>query len=308
MRFLTGGYTADMHGSATGIGVLVAGAADDALAGGPLAFTGDAAATGGSPSWIAAHPTRDVVYAALEANGAVQAFARTGEASFVRLGEPVAAGELTCHVAVAPDGGSLIAACWGDGRVVRMSLDAAGRPSSPVIAPPAADPYAEPDLRSLGAGGWGRWVSGRWVRWGSAMCVRWVVGRTRARMPRPSAFRAPTRRRSYQAVWWPPPTWGSISCGSGATPPMACGPSARSYCPAVADPGTCAGMSAGTCTWSQSSRARSSCSHPRRPARGGSSAARPWPRACSTMTRRPSLRHPATESSSMPACAARTPS
>jgi 6-phosphogluconolactonase (cycloisomerase 2 family) len=39
-----------------------------------------------------------------------------------------------CHVAVAPDGGSLVAACWGDGRVVRMSLDAAGRPSAPTLA------------------------------------------------------------------------------------------------------------------------------------------------------------------------------
>ena len=71
----------------------------------------------------------------------MQAFRRTGEASFVPLGEPVPAGEATCHVAVAPDGGSLIASCWGDGRVVRMTLDAAGRPSSPVIAAAAADPY-----------------------------------------------------------------------------------------------------------------------------------------------------------------------
>ncbi|MET0780618.1 MAG: beta-propeller fold lactonase family protein, partial [Microbacterium sp.] len=43
-----------------------------------------------------------------------------------------------------PDGGSLVASCWGDGRVVRMSLDAAGRPSAPVIAQPANDPY-DPD-------------------------------------------------------------------------------------------------------------------------------------------------------------------
>jgi 6-phosphogluconolactonase (cycloisomerase 2 family) len=153
MRLLTGGYTADMKGSASGLGTLLAGAADDGLAGGPLSFVGDAVATDGSPSWIARHPTLDVVYASLEAAGAVRAFARTGEASFTPLGDQVPAGELVCHVAVAPDGRSLVASCWGDGRVVRMALDAAGRPSTPTIAEPATDPY-DPDavLGSAGAG------------------------------------------------------------------------------------------------------------------------------------------------------------
>nr|BFF09529.1 hypothetical protein GCM10025699_08320 [Microbacterium flavescens] len=91
------------------------------------------------------------MYAALEASGAVQAFRRTGEASFVPLGEAVPAGEATCHVAVAPDGGSLLAACWGDGRVVRMSLDAAGRPSAPVVAASAVDPYG-PEVAGSPAG------------------------------------------------------------------------------------------------------------------------------------------------------------
>src|SRR5690606_20915132 len=66
-------------------------------------------------------------------------------------------GDAPCHVAVAPDGGSLVAACWGDGRVVRITLDAAGRPSSPVIADAALDPYGagrDPysgdDMRSSG--------------------------------------------------------------------------------------------------------------------------------------------------------------
>ncbi|WP_029146502.1 lactonase family protein [Microbacterium luticocti] len=151
MRFLTGGYTADMDGAATGIGLLTAGAADEPFAWGQLAFAPDAAATGGSPSWVSPHPGLDVVYAALEADGAVQAFARTGEASFTRLGDPVPAGDLVCHVAVAPGGEYLVASCWGDGRVVRMAVDATGRPSAPVIAPAAADPYAEPDLAAVPA-------------------------------------------------------------------------------------------------------------------------------------------------------------
>ena len=66
--------------------MLLAGAADDALAGGQLAVATDAATTAGSPSWLTLHPTLDVLYAALEAGQAVQAFRRTGEASFVPLG------------------------------------------------------------------------------------------------------------------------------------------------------------------------------------------------------------------------------
>lgn len=142
MRFWVGGYAADMEGAATGIGALVAGEADAALAGGPLGFTPDAAAVDGSPSWIGRHPTLDVVYAALEASGLVQAFRRAGESSLVRLGPPVEVGELVCHLAASPDGRALYAACWGDGRVVRLGLDAEGRPSAPVAAPAASDPYA----------------------------------------------------------------------------------------------------------------------------------------------------------------------
>lgn len=136
-----GGHSADMSGSATGIGMLLAGAPEDHLAGGALAFA-DTVAEADSPSWLTPHPTLDVVYATLEGQGTLQAFERTGEASFAPVGEPVAAGETVCHVAVAPDGGSLIASCWGDGRVVRMRTDAAGRPSSPHAAPAAEDPYA----------------------------------------------------------------------------------------------------------------------------------------------------------------------
>ena len=117
MRFWLGGYTADMGGHASGIGMLLAGAADDALAGGPLGYAGEVAAAD-SPSWLTAHPTQDVVYAALEHRQAVQAFRRTGETSFVPLGALVPAGEAVCHVAVSPDGRFLVASCWGDGRVV----------------------------------------------------------------------------------------------------------------------------------------------------------------------------------------------
>ncbi|HWI31166.1 MAG TPA: beta-propeller fold lactonase family protein [Microbacterium sp.] len=140
MRFWLGGYTADMDGKAAGIGTLLAGAADDASAGGSLSFAG-AAAPAPSPSWLAQHPSLDVVYAALEGIGKVAAFVRTGEATLARLGPAIEVGAAVCHIAVAPDGASLVASCYGDGRVVRMSLDADGAPSGPVTGASATDPY-----------------------------------------------------------------------------------------------------------------------------------------------------------------------
>ncbi|GAB3603210.1 lactonase family protein [Microbacterium aureliae] len=140
MRLLVGGYSADMDGHAEGIGALRAGAADEPSAGGTLAYAGTLAAAA-SPSWITRHPALDVVYAALEKRGEVQAFRRTGEEAYEPLGAPVPAGEAVCHVAVAPDGRSLLAACWGDGRVVRIALAADGTLSQPSVAPTSEDPH-----------------------------------------------------------------------------------------------------------------------------------------------------------------------
>lgn len=142
MRLLTGGYGPEMDGIGEGIGELHAGDADRPLAGSSLAFAGVVAPVDGSPSWIARHPTLDVIYAALESAGSVQAFRRTGESRYERLGAAVPAGEAVCHIAVAPDGAWLIATCWGDGRVVRITLDATGRPAATSLAPAPIDPYA----------------------------------------------------------------------------------------------------------------------------------------------------------------------
>lgn len=142
MRFFLGGYSADMGGRAEGIGTLLAGDPDDGSAGGELARRAEVAVGAESPSWIAWHPTRAVVYAALEGRGVVQAYRRTGAEGFIALGAPVEAGDAVCHLAVAPAGDALIAACWGDGRLVRMSLDAEGRPSQPSVLAAASDPYA----------------------------------------------------------------------------------------------------------------------------------------------------------------------
>ena len=139
-RFWLGGYGPAMEGSATGIGLL----AGDEGAETRLSYRGAVTETS-SPSWLAQHPTLDVVYAALEGDAAVQAFARTGEKALTPLGDPVEAGKYVCHVAVAPSGSYLIASCYGDGRVVRIGIDAAGR-----LVPDAANRAAELRAALLG--------------------------------------------------------------------------------------------------------------------------------------------------------------
>lgn len=144
MRFFVGGYTADKGGEAAGIGVLLAGAADDPLAGSGLTYA-DAVAADGSPSWLAWHPTLPVLYAAMEGAGTVRAFRRTGAASFVPLGAAVAVGSAVCHVAVAPDGGWLVASSYDDGSVARIGVDARGALGTAVVGGPPRDPFARTD-------------------------------------------------------------------------------------------------------------------------------------------------------------------
>ncbi|WP_345751834.1 lactonase family protein [Microbacterium rhizophilus] len=153
MRFWIGARGADMGSEARGVMAATAGEADSPLASGRLVLAGDAVEAP-SPTWLAAHPTQDVVYAALEKQGRVGAFRRTGETTLAPLGGTVEAGETTCHIAVAPDGSHLVAAAWGDGVVTHIALDAAGRLGKRTEAVPAADPYAvakkpEPDTARL---------------------------------------------------------------------------------------------------------------------------------------------------------------
>ncbi|WP_309068667.1 beta-propeller fold lactonase family protein [Microbacterium sp.] len=153
MRIWIGARGADMGKEARGIMAATAGAADSPLASGPLAMAGDAVEAP-SPTWLAAHPSLDVVYAALEAEGRVAAFRRTGEATLARLGATVEAGETTCHIAVAPDGSHLVATAWGDGVVTHVPLGTDGRLGSRTEAAPATDPYASapapaPDAAAL---------------------------------------------------------------------------------------------------------------------------------------------------------------
>ncbi|WP_309064971.1 lactonase family protein [Microbacterium sp.] len=150
-RFWTGGYGADMEGDAAGIGFL---AVDDGRGPSTLAYRG-VAAEAASPSWLAQHPSLDVVYAALEGAGRVQAFARIGEGSLRPLGEPVEAGDAVCHLAVSPDGRMLIASCYGDGKVVHYGIAPDGRPvpAAPDRAAALREALFGPAAGSEGAAG-----------------------------------------------------------------------------------------------------------------------------------------------------------
>lgn len=116
---LVGGYTGD-SGAAVGIeAVRVRG--DAGLEAVGTAVIAD------SPSYLARHPHRDVVYAACEQAAEVRAFGVQGGGRVLEpLGEAWGAGSLVCHVAVDPHGRWLVGSSYGDGLVHLYTLDEAG--------------------------------------------------------------------------------------------------------------------------------------------------------------------------------------
>lgn len=133
-----GGYTADSEGNGRGIGRI------ELDGRGAVANFSDVAEAD-SPSFLASHPTLPVLYAVAEAGEQVRAFhvddAQTKQ-GLSPLGEPRPAGPATCHVAVSPDGATLVATCWGSGEVYSYALDETGRIGEPHRHEPSADPYA----------------------------------------------------------------------------------------------------------------------------------------------------------------------
>ncbi len=133
-RFWVGGYGPDMEGDAEGVGFF---SVDEGRGPSTLAYRG-VAAPAYSPSWLAAHPSVDVVYAALEGEGTVAAFARDGEATLRPLGSPLAVGAAVCHLAVSPDGRYLVASSYGDGTVTRLGIGPDGSLTPAVVDQAAA--------------------------------------------------------------------------------------------------------------------------------------------------------------------------
>lgn len=135
--FWLGSYTGDAGGTGAGVSAL---RQEDRGTLHPLASSAL-----DSPSFLAAHPTLPVIYAALEHSGTVEALARRGEFGLVPLGRPIEAGDSVCHLTVTPDGSALIASCYGDGRVVVFALAANGSfAADGVVAAASNDPYGDP--------------------------------------------------------------------------------------------------------------------------------------------------------------------
>ncbi|WP_200952015.1 beta-propeller fold lactonase family protein [Arthrobacter sp. Soil736] len=132
----TGSYTADSGGHGAGIGAV------SANPDGTLTWLGTAAKAD-SPSFIAVHPSLPVVYAVGETAKTVQAYRRRGEFGLEAVGEPWAAGEAACHVAVDPEGRFLMVACWGDGQVLLYELDTDGGMTARFSAAPSVDPHRD---------------------------------------------------------------------------------------------------------------------------------------------------------------------
>ena len=101
------------------------------------------AATADSPSFLAAHPSRGLLYAVGEHQQVVQAYRVAGPDRLEPVGEPWPAEEAACHVAVDPLGRFLVVTCWGSGDVLLYELDAAGAILVRHEAPAAVDPYPD---------------------------------------------------------------------------------------------------------------------------------------------------------------------
>ncbi|WFE52127.1 lactonase family protein [Micromonospora sp. WMMD1155] len=118
-----GGYTAQSGGRGSGI---VAARRDPAT--GELTPLGTVAVTA-SPSFLARHPSRPVLYAVNElSDGEISAWRVGSEGGLTPLGSRSTGGAEPCHLAVLPDGGHLLAANYGGGSVAVFPLDAEGVP------------------------------------------------------------------------------------------------------------------------------------------------------------------------------------
>lgn len=142
VAFWLGSYTPGADGTVKGSGVGVRALGRDSSGGlVPVTHHGS-----DSPSWVVQHPTLPVVYAAEEFTGLVKAFRASPGGLLTALGASVEVGGIVCHLSASPDGGSLVASCYGDGRVVLLPLESDGRLAGRATdLATARDPWAAPD-------------------------------------------------------------------------------------------------------------------------------------------------------------------
>lgn len=133
IQYWVGAYSPDGGGTGQGIGAIEY--CDGKLIDLGLAHSAD------SPSWITAHPILPVVYAALEHRGEIAAYRVISSNKLEPLGRPVPAGDLLCHLALDTAGGTLIASCYGDGKVLAYPILEGGSLGSPYTAEASEDPF-----------------------------------------------------------------------------------------------------------------------------------------------------------------------
>ena len=112
-----GAYTSASGGSGEGIGRI------------DLAHEPPGAVVAGeidSPSFIALHPYLPMLYAVSESAGFIHAFRIAPSGQLEALGQGWPTGIEPCHVAVDPQGKSLITSSWGDGSVDFFTLNPEG--------------------------------------------------------------------------------------------------------------------------------------------------------------------------------------
>ncbi|RUR01571.1 lactonase family protein [Labedella endophytica] len=123
VAFWLGSYTPGDAGTGEGNGVGIRALRRDP-SGGLVPVTHRAS---DSPSWVVQHPALAVVYAAEEFSGLILALRAARDGTLAAFGSPVDVGGGACHLSVSPDATSLIATCYGDGRVVVLPIDGDGR-------------------------------------------------------------------------------------------------------------------------------------------------------------------------------------
>ncbi|HTT92400.1 MAG TPA: lactonase family protein [Acidimicrobiales bacterium] len=93
---------------------------------GPLHVVG-LAAPATSPSFLALHPSKPVLYAVLEGDvGQVEAFAVRAGGELASIGRAPSLGSQPCHLSVLPASGAVAAANYGSGEIVVIPTDQSG--------------------------------------------------------------------------------------------------------------------------------------------------------------------------------------
>ncbi|GAB3859504.1 hypothetical protein GCM10029963_60860 [Micromonospora andamanensis] len=204
-----GGYTAPSGGRGTGI---VAARREPRT--GELTSLGTVAVTD-SPSFLARHPTRPVLYAVNELpEGRVSAWRVETDGDLASIGSWPTGGAEPCHLAVAPDGGHLFVANYGGGSVTVFPLDAEGCPASAPTWWSTRGTGPTPNARSGRTLTWSRRARARRRCWLSTSVPTRSTGTT-STPPPGDWFRA--HLGCVPRPGWGPDTWPGTPTGGAAT-------------------------------------------------------------------------------------------